>query len=339
MNTSQDVYHPLVPAIMGYARDNGIKEELFSDPLARENQPFQSPSLHLTSKQLQLLGKNIVDATEDPCPGLHIGENLSWANVGIVGYIVLNSRNVLEGLKRFNAYYQMVSNITTFRIATSPQHIELCWQPNDDRLVRNHRLILEGILASLKPLLEEQTGQTVKPVEIQFCWPAPGDLSAYKRVFDTRLSFNQPYIKAVFDRKIGQLPCRIPNAEMLTVLETYIRDRCHQQCASSPFSSEVLTVLKNCEGFIPGIEQVAEKRGISVRSLQMKLKKEGATFRSLRDQTLCGQARLFLTNSRYSVERISSLLGFSEPAVFYRNFKRWTGQTPREYRSSTISTV
>lgn len=322
---------------MGYARDNGIKDELFSDLLPSEIQPVHSPSLHLTSNQLQLLGKNIVDTTEDPCPGLHIGEKLSWANVGIVGYIVLNSRNVLEGLKRFNAYYQMVSNITTFRIATNPQHIELCWRPNDDQLVKDHRLIFEGILASLKPLLEEQTGQTIRPVEMQFCWPAPSDLSEYERIFDTRLSFNQPNIKAVFDRKVGQLPCRLPNAEMLGVLETYVRDQCHQQCAASPFSSEVLTVLKNCEGDIPGIELVADKLGISVRSLQMKLKKEGATFRTLRDQTLCGQARLFLTNSRYSVERISSLLGFSEPAVFYRSFKRWTGQTPREFRSSTIS--
>jgi AraC-like DNA-binding protein len=334
MNTSQNLYHPLVPAIMGYARKNGMNEDLLSDMLQREIQPPESQDLRLTSSQLQELGKNISDMTGDPCPGLQIGETLHWAHVGIVGYVVLNSRNVLEGLKKFHSYYRMVSNITIFDIITGPRQIELCWQPVDNQLMTHHRLILEGILACLKPLLEEQTGKTIRPQEIQFCWPAPGDLSEYERIFDTRLSFNHSCVKAVFDRSIGELPCRMPNTEMLDVLENYARDRCHQASAESPYSNEVLKVLKTSDGEIMRVDQVAEKLGTSVRSLQLKLKKERATFRTLRDRTLCQQARLLLANSPHAIEQISHLLGFSEPAVFYRNFKRWTGQTPRAFRSS-----
>jgi AraC-like DNA-binding protein len=35
-----------------------------------------------------------------------------------------------------------------------------------------------------------------------------------------------------------------------------------------------------------------------------------------------------------SLNEIAFLLGFSEPSAFYRSFKRWTKQTPQQYRAS-----
>ena len=39
-----------------------------------------------------------------------------------------------------------------------------------------------------------------------------------------------------------------------------------------------------------------------------------------------------LANTAESVERIVYLTGFSGPSTFYRAFKRWTNETPVEYR-------
>jgi len=38
----------------------------------------------------------------------------------------------------------------------------------------------------------------------------------------------------------------------------------------------------------------------------------------------------------YSVEQITYLLGFSEPSVFRKSFKKWLGVTPREYREGSF---
>lgn len=335
MNASQNIYHPLVPAIMGYARKNGINGDFSTGFPTGISQPTDLLKLGLTQNQLQKLGANITDLSNEPCPGLHIGEKLHWANLGIVGYIVVNSPNVLEGLKKFQAYYQMVSNITRFKLVERSDTIELCWQPIDNKVKIHHRLILDGVLGSLCPLIEQQTGLSIAPREIQFCWPAPGDLTEYERAFGSRLSFNESYIKAVFDRSVGEIPCQLPNAELLDVLENHVRDRCHQTRTDNPHCGEVLNILKRNNGNILGIEQVAESLGTSVRNLQIRLRKEGTTYRALRDQALCDQAQLLLGNSPESVEEISHRLGYSDPAVFYRNFKRWTGQTPGEFRSSS----
>lgn len=39
----------------------------------------------------------------------------------------------------------------------------------------------------------------------------------------------------------------------------------------------------------------------------------------------------------YSVEQITYLLGFSEPSVFRKAFKKWSGVTPREYRENAFA--
>ncbi|WP_240695921.1 helix-turn-helix domain-containing protein [Candidatus Chloroploca sp. Khr17] len=39
----------------------------------------------------------------------------------------------------------------------------------------------------------------------------------------------------------------------------------------------------------------------------------------------------------YSVEQITYLLGFLEPSVFRKSFKKWFGVTPREYRDIAIA--
>ncbi len=40
-----------------------------------------------------------------------------------------------------------------------------------------------------------------------------------------------------------------------------------------------------------------------------------------------------------AVEQITYLLGFSEPSVFRKAFKKWSGVTPREYREQSFSAM
>ncbi len=45
-------------------------------------------------------------------------------------------------------------------------------------------------------------------------------------------------------------------------------------------------------------------------------------------------AQQFIRERRYSLSQIAYLLGFSDQANFSRAFKRWTGTTPTDFRSS-----
>ncbi|MFD1905342.1 helix-turn-helix domain-containing protein [Paenibacillus rhizoplanae] len=44
------------------------------------------------------------------------------------------------------------------------------------------------------------------------------------------------------------------------------------------------------------------------------------------------EAKVLLDDHSLSVSQISGLLGYRDIAHFSRQFKRWSGQSPREYR-------
>jgi AraC-like DNA-binding protein len=72
---------------------------------------------------------------------------------------------------------------------------------------------------------------------------------------------------------------------------------------------------------------------MSVRTLNRLLADEGTSYRELLDSRRCDIAKGYLSGDRVSIAEIAFLLGFSELSSFHRAFKRWTAQTPREFRT------
>jgi AraC-like DNA-binding protein len=83
-----------------------------------------------------------------------------------------------------------------------------------------------------------------------------------------------------------------------------------------------------------GMEEVAERLGISRQSLYRQLKEEGVTFETILDELRHRLALYYLSGRKVSVNETAYLLGFSEPSSFSRAFKRWTGCSPRRVKTT-----
>jgi AraC-like DNA-binding protein len=70
------------------------------------------------------------------------------------------------------------------------------------------------------------------------------------------------------------------------------------------------------------------------RTLARRLQSEGTTFSALFDDLRRSLALRYLLRHDLRISEVVFMLGFSEVATFYRAFRRWTGQTPLEYRRS-----
>ena len=81
------------------------------------------------------------------------------------------------------------------------------------------------------------------------------------------------------------------------------------------------------------IEVVANALDMQPRTLQRKLRAFGVSFRDLLQDVRLHRARQYLQNSNLSITDIALNLGYSETAVFSRNFKSWTGKSPLLWRS------
>ena len=81
---------------------------------------------------------------------------------------------------------------------------------------------------------------------------------------------------------------------------------------------------------------MADKFGISTKTLQRRLTALGLSFQSLLDETRLSMAKKHLANNSLNLNQISIELGFTEPRSFYRWFNKLTQQTPGEFRKNSL---
>ncbi len=84
------------------------------------------------------------------------------------------------------------------------------------------------------------------------------------------------------------------------------------------------------------IEEVANRLGLSKRSLQRRLSEESSSYQEVLTVTRRELADYYLSQSSASLVEIAYLLGFQDGNSFLRAFRGWTGQTPGEYRTSNM---
>ena len=81
-------------------------------------------------------------------------------------------------------------------------------------------------------------------------------------------------------------------------------------------------------------DSVAKTLAMSRRTLTRRLGEEGTSFRAIMDDVRAELSRALLQDRSLSIADVAFFLQYSEPAAFHRSFRRWTGQTPQNYRGS-----
>jgi AraC-like DNA-binding protein len=72
----------------------------------------------------------------------------------------------------------------------------------------------------------------------------------------------------------------------------------------------------------------------SVSTLQRRLREENCSFRDVRDDVRRVMAEDLLPEREHSVSEIAALLDFADVAAFGKAFRRWTGESPRDFRGT-----
>jgi AraC-like DNA-binding protein len=84
------------------------------------------------------------------------------------------------------------------------------------------------------------------------------------------------------------------------------------------------------------IDLAAEIVGVSPRTLQRYLMKQGSTYTILIDEICFKLSREMMLDKNLSITEIAFELGYSDVAHFSRAFRRITGLSPRSYRRQIL---
>lgn len=180
-------------------------------------------------------------------------------------------------------------------------------------------------------------GRPLELRRVDFRGAAPEHLEKYRALFHCPLNFNQPADLLYFDSDCLAWP--VVHSEHS--LDEFLRTAPYQLLimdvdpASNNLSAQVKAMIGHdfSEGF-PSFETISAALHMSAPTLRRRLKGEGTTFQQIKDTARCEAARLHLGRPDLSINEVALQLGFTDPSAFHRSFKKWTGQTPGQYRAS-----
>jgi AraC-like DNA-binding protein len=84
----------------------------------------------------------------------------------------------------------------------------------------------------------------------------------------------------------------------------------------------------------PDIRQAARLANMSVRTFQRRLRDQGVSYSQVLEELRHDLAIYLLRDPTRQAAEVSRELGYRDPAIFTRAFRRWTGSTPSEFRRS-----
>ena len=119
---------------------------------------------------------------------------------------------------------------------------------------------------------------------------------------------------------------------------TEVADDAVEAWKSSPAGDFVASIRQAIETLsygesYPTIRTTAEFVGMSVRTLQRRLARAGASHHPLVAQARFATAAAVLERTDAKILELALDLGYTDHANFTRAFRRWAGCAPREYRS------
>lgn len=289
------------------------------------------------STYLELLGRG-VELSGDALLGLHLGEAIRPGYYGVLGYLIMSCPTLADALHRQARYAALVGNLGRIELEDWPQGeapeplVVHRWTP---LLPQQQRQIAEETLAGWVTFGRWVTGLDVPPVEVHFQHPQPAGvaLEEYARIFRCPVKFTQTQTALIFPKRLLALPLGQADAQVRLMLDAYA-DRLLaeiQQGHSVLDRARSLLARQLPEQGVE-LEPLAEQLALSPRTLQRRLREAGLSFSQLVDETRQQLVLHYLRDPALELADIAFLVGFSEAGSLARAFRRWTGQTPAEYR-------
>lgn len=263
--------------------------------------------------------------------GFEFGQAITIDRWGILGYIAFTSPTLKTALAKQRKYQTLAGNLGSPSSELINNSLLLKWIP----AYHCSHHVVEEIITGWATLAVNLSQNKVKPSAIYFHHSFKGNTShkgAFEDFFGCPVFFEHDFNGI----KIEQSSLDVP---LLTVDDTINQALCHQAdnllaniVEQSPIESINLFITNQLPFGVPEIDDAAKQLGLSVRTLQRKLSDNQLNFTGMIDKMRKELALSYLSNTNTKVIYIAQMLGFSEQSAFQRAFKRWMGQTPKQYR-------
>lgn len=300
----------------------GLREEMLGNPDGRV--PLEAVYAAIESATA---------STGDPMLGVHVAQLVTVEDLDAQAFLMMTSVTMGDAIERLNRFSEAFVSGERYRWLVTGDAVTLefiLYGP--DRPA--HHQVAELVFYDLARNSDRLFGADVLPVELRFTHQPTAGVD-YASAFGARVRFGQPRYEAQFSPALLDVKLRHASPVMAPLVDRYIAGLLDEPLPSGSIVGRVLEMIDGAlETGPPTLADTASALHMSPRSLQRQLRGEGTSLRELVDRAREAKARS-LVSAGVPLAEIAYLLGYADQTVLHRTFRRWTGQTPTEYRVCT----
>ncbi len=322
--------HSLGEALQLYGQDPqpllqayGLDAERLAEPHAR-----------LSIPRYMRLGHAAIQLAGDPALGLEMGRLRKPSHLGLAGLTATQAPTVRDAARALIRYEPLYAS--NYRGSSSfHENAAGAWLRFYSISPYNayNRFVVDTVLASWIAQLTRLCGQPLVPAAIHIEFEAPEYAARYEALFGRPVAFGAEANQLQLDQRALALRntehCPGTWRHLVELCEGELERRTRTRSLRERVTQMLGPMLKGQE---PDLQQIASRLQMPAWTLRRKLAEEGSSYRAIMNDTRRDLAMAYIRDTESAFGEIAWLLGFSSAEAFQRAFKRWSGQTPGDYR-------
>ena len=284
---------------------------------------LQQPQARIPQTQVTALWQAMAACYPGDDLALAVGRRVRLEHAPVLSYAMLSAPDLREALRRLMRFRRLIGEAVELRVTEQQGGMLvrlLPLQPVPAQSVQMAMVALCGLLRWL-------SGQPVAPLQVSLRQPRPASVRRWQNWFGCAPEFAAAGDAMAFPAEV--LDLAIAGTDTAQAKE---RERAARQALQQLKEQQVLAHIRYWleQSLLLGEPDrgwVASCLGLSISSLQRRLRAHGVTFRQLLDEVRYGRARELLARG-VALNEIALQLGYQEQSNFQRAFRRWAGITP-----------
>ncbi|WP_144141621.1 AraC family transcriptional regulator [Paraburkholderia sp. BCC1884] len=321
----------MVEETLARARASGFDARPLAEAAGIAAPLLASPKSRVSAAQYGALWAGIARALDDEFFGQDSRRMKSGSFVAMTR-AALTARNGAQALARAVGFMRLVLDDLGAQIDTDAGRVRLRFIESEHApapamfAYATWFILVYGLVCWL-------VGRRIPLLEARFRCAEPPAAHEYRLIFCDQMSFDQT--ESYVDLSPAFLD--LPVIQTTQSVKPFLRDAPASFIVkyrnAGSLAARVRKMLRALPMTAwPAADQMAARLNVAEATMRRRLKQEGYTYQSIKDDLRRDIAIGELQDTDRTIADIAAAVGFAEPSAFHRAFRKWTGMRPTDYR-------
>jgi AraC-like DNA-binding protein len=319
-------------AMLEACRRLGLDTSAILAAAALDPARVEDPDARIPVPQMAILWRKAYELSNDPDLAMHAIEVLPPGAYRVIDFLSHHAPSVGASLTKVSEYFPLINSVVRLPLKIGEREVAMKVEAPANPAVMT-RPYAEYTMAAIFLRTRTITREPYRLARVEFSHPRPASTREHERIFGCPVLFGAPACCLVLTRATWEMPCVAIDPTLYDILDSHARILLGRLPDDQSLAGRVREAIgEELRGGDPRLATIARRLGMSGRTLQRRLGEFDIVFNDLVDQLRFAAARSYLAQRDIAATEVAYLLGFRAQSSFNRAFKRWSGQTPSEYR-------